>query len=80
MPSFFSCSRIFFSRKEVAQIFIFHIEGPAPEAVPSVVHRRKAERVFPRRLGLAHFRWKISSAGESEKLYWLQERSLAVLL
>ena len=36
MSSFFSCNRTFFKRKEVAQIFIFHIESPAPEAVPLV--------------------------------------------
>jgi len=36
MSDFFSCNRTFFRRKEVAQIFIFHIEGPAPEAVPPV--------------------------------------------
>ena len=36
MSSFFSCNRTFFKRKEVAQIFIFYIEGPAPEAVPPV--------------------------------------------
>jgi hypothetical protein len=36
MSGFFSCNRTFFRRKEVAQIFIFHFEGPAPEAVPPV--------------------------------------------
>jgi len=36
MSGFFSCNRTFFRRKEVAQIFIFHIEGAAPEAVPPV--------------------------------------------
>src|SRR5439155_24043651 len=32
----FHDNRTFFRRKEVAQIFISHIESPAPEATPSV--------------------------------------------
>ena len=36
MSGFFSCNRTFFRRKEVAQVFIFHIKDPAPEAVPPI--------------------------------------------
>jgi len=36
MSGFFSCNRTFFRRRDVVQIFIFHIKGPAPEAVPPV--------------------------------------------
>jgi hypothetical protein len=35
-PASFHDNRTFFSRKEVAQIFISHIESPAPEAAPPV--------------------------------------------
>jgi hypothetical protein len=35
-PASFHDNRTFFRRKEVAQIFISHIEFPAPEAAPPV--------------------------------------------